>query len=294
MNIGLVPGRRLVRLRTRARRRRARRGDGDARRADPGGAGAAPGGWSTSWRPTSTSRGEVDALEERLATGPTRSYAASKVAAQRARVRQLGRAARARGLAAGGDGRLGGLRGGRRGLPREAHAPVRRGVSNPPRPVNTLRSPMDRRRPMRVILSALAPALAALLLTAVPACAGLILPEAGPSSNAQDTRTLYAIILVIAVIVFLGVEGVLIYCLVQVPRQARAGRGADPRQHAARDRLDGRRRGDPRLPDRGDLRDAPRDQEPRRVEHRRERQPGRLQRRLRVDRPGGAAQGRRR
>ena len=56
-------------------------------------------------------------------------------------------------------------------------------MSNPPRSVNTLRSPMDRRRPMRVILSALAPALAALLLTAVPASAGLILPEAGPSSN---------------------------------------------------------------------------------------------------------------
>ncbi len=83
---------------------------------------------------------------------------------------------------------------------------------------------MDRRRPMRVILSALAPALAALLLTAVPASAGLILPEAGPSSNAQDTRTLYAIILVIAVIVFLGVEGVLIYCLVKY--RAKRGRVA--------------------------------------------------------------------
>ena len=34
------PGRRLVRLRPRARRRRARRDDGDARRADPGRAGA--------------------------------------------------------------------------------------------------------------------------------------------------------------------------------------------------------------------------------------------------------------
>ena len=86
-------------------------------------------------------------------------------------------------------------------------------MSNPARTVNTLRSPMDRRRPMRVLLRALAPALAALLVTAVPASAGLILPEAGPTQNAQDTRTLYIIILVLAVIVFLGVEGVLFYCL---------------------------------------------------------------------------------
>ena len=83
---------------------------------------------------------------------------------------------------------------------------------------------MDRRRPLRVILSALAPALAALLVTAVPAGAGLILPEAGPSSNAQDTRTLYAIILAIAIVVFLGVEGVLFYCLFKY--RAKRGRVA--------------------------------------------------------------------
>jgi cytochrome c oxidase subunit 2 len=84
---------------------------------------------------------------------------------------------------------------------------------------------MDRRRPMTLLRRALAPALLALLVTAVPAGAGLILPEAGGGSQpAEDTRTLYAIILVIAIVVFLGVEGVLFYCLFKY--RARKGRVA--------------------------------------------------------------------
>jgi cytochrome c oxidase subunit 2 len=83
---------------------------------------------------------------------------------------------------------------------------------------------MDGRRPLTVILRALAPAIAAVLVTAAPASAGLILPEAGPSSNAQDTRTLYSIILVLGVIVFLGVEGVLFYCMFKY--RAKRGRVA--------------------------------------------------------------------
>jgi cytochrome c oxidase subunit II len=66
---------------------------------------------------------------------------------------------------------------------------------------------------MAVLVRALAPALLALLATAMPASAGLILPEAGPTKNAQDVQTLYGIIMIIAVIVFAGVEGVLIYCM---------------------------------------------------------------------------------
>jgi cytochrome c oxidase subunit 2 len=77
---------------------------------------------------------------------------------------------------------------------------------------------------MSLLRRALAPALLALLITAVPASAGLILPEAGPSPNAQDIQTLYAIILILAVIVFAGVEGVLIYCLFKY--RARKGRVA--------------------------------------------------------------------
>jgi cytochrome c oxidase subunit 2 len=71
---------------------------------------------------------------------------------------------------------------------------------------------------------ALAAAVVALLVTAVPASADLLFPEAGPSKNAQDIRTLYGIILAIAIVVFTGVEGVLIYCLVKY--RARKGRVA--------------------------------------------------------------------
>ena len=77
---------------------------------------------------------------------------------------------------------------------------------------------------MPVLRRALAPALLVLLVSAAPASAGLILPEAGPSDNAQNIRTLYGIILVLAVIVFVGVEGVLFYCLFKY--RARKGRVA--------------------------------------------------------------------
>jgi cytochrome c oxidase subunit 2 len=84
---------------------------------------------------------------------------------------------------------------------------------------------MARLRLTILLRRAVAPALAALLVTAAPAVAGIILPEAGGGSpQAEDTRTLYTIILVIGVIVFLGVEGVLIWCLVRY--RARKGRVA--------------------------------------------------------------------
>jgi cytochrome c oxidase subunit II len=84
---------------------------------------------------------------------------------------------------------------------------------------------MDRSRLPRILRRALAPALLALLATAFPAAAGLILPEAGGGSKqAEDTRTLYLIVLVLAVIVFVGVEGVLFYCLFRY--RARRGRVA--------------------------------------------------------------------
>ena len=95
----------------------------------------------------------------------------------------------------------------------------------PVRTVNTLRLPMARSRPNRVLLRALAPALAAVLMLAGPAAAGLILPESGADSpQADNTRDLYIVILVLATIVFVGVEGVLIWCLVKF--RARKGRVA--------------------------------------------------------------------
>jgi cytochrome c oxidase subunit II len=98
-------------------------------------------------------------------------------------------------------------------------------VSNLARPVNTLRSPMARPRLLTLLRRALAPALLALLVIAGPASAGVILPEAGGGSQpAEDTRTLYGIVLIIAVIVFVGVEGVLFYCLFKY--RAKKGRVA--------------------------------------------------------------------
>jgi cytochrome c oxidase subunit II len=89
-------------------------------------------------------------------------------------------------------------------------------------PINTLRCPMARSRVMKLMRRAVAPAVLALLATAGPAAAGLILPEAGGGSKqAEDTQTLYLIILVIAAIVFVGVEGVLLYCMFKY----RAGKG---------------------------------------------------------------------
>jgi len=84
---------------------------------------------------------------------------------------------------------------------------------------------MDRSSHQTLLRRAIAPALLALLVTASPAAAGLILPEAGGGSKqAEDTRTLYIIVFVIGVIVFVGVEGVLIYCMFKY--RARKGRVA--------------------------------------------------------------------
>jgi cytochrome c oxidase subunit 2 len=84
---------------------------------------------------------------------------------------------------------------------------------------------MARPRPKRVLLRALAPAVAALLVVGAPAFAGLILPESGADSpQADNTRDLYIVILVLGLIVFALVEGVLIWCMVKF--RARKGRVA--------------------------------------------------------------------
>ena len=69
----------------------------------------------------------------------------------------------------------------------------------------------------------------------------------GGSPNADDIDTLYKIALYVAILIFLLVEGIADLLAGQVPRTAAAARaGPDPRQHAARARLDDRRGGDPR------------------------------------------------
>jgi cytochrome c oxidase subunit II len=84
---------------------------------------------------------------------------------------------------------------------------------------------MDGRRLPRILRCALAPVVLALAATAHPASAGWLLPEAGGGSQpAEDIQTLYVIVLAIAVVVFVGVEGILIYCLFRY--RARRGRVA--------------------------------------------------------------------
>jgi cytochrome c oxidase subunit 2 len=84
---------------------------------------------------------------------------------------------------------------------------------------------MDPTRLPKLLTRAVAAAFVALLVTAVPASAGILFPEAGGGSpQAEDIRTLYAIIFVLGFIVFVGVEGVLIWCLVKY--RAKRGRVA--------------------------------------------------------------------
>jgi cytochrome c oxidase subunit II len=62
------------------------------------------------------------------------------------------------------------------------------------------------------------------LLSAPVASAGLFFPESGGSPNADDIKTLYILVFCIALVVFFGVEGVIIWSLVKY--RARRGRVA--------------------------------------------------------------------
>ena len=65
--------------------------------------------------------------------------------------------------------------------------------------------------PRRLMLAALAAALLALLVAAPSALGDAITPESGGSSNADDIDTLYKITLYVAIVIFLIVEGTLIW-----------------------------------------------------------------------------------
>jgi cytochrome c oxidase subunit 2 len=67
----------------------------------------------------------------------------------------------------------------------------------------------------RVFTLALAASLVGALALATGASADLWTPESGGSPNADNIDTLYKIILAVAAVVFVGVEGVLIYSLVK-------------------------------------------------------------------------------
>jgi cytochrome c oxidase subunit 2 len=94
---------------------------------------------------------------------------------------------------------------------------------------------MDRSRLRQLLRRAIGPAILASLLVASPASAGLLLPEAGSGSpNATHTRTLYIVIAILALFVFIGVESVLVYCMVKF----RARRGAVAAQIHGNTRLE--------------------------------------------------------
>src|SRR5256885_6933966 len=59
------------------------------------------------------------------------------------------------------------------------------------------------------------------LLTPAVALAGYVTPQHGGSPNANDINTLYVIVLIIAILIFLRVEGVLIYSLIKFRRRRR-------------------------------------------------------------------------
>jgi cytochrome c oxidase subunit 2 len=94
------------------------------------------------------------------------------------------------------------------------------------------RTPANR-RPRRLALGVLL-ALALLLVFAGTAFASAIVPESGGSPNADDISTLYKLILAVAVVIFIGVEGALFYSLFKF----RARKGAVPAQIRGNTRLE--------------------------------------------------------
>jgi len=76
-------------------------------------------------------------------------------------------------------------------------------------------APAEFRTRRRVFGLTLVAALAGMLLTAAGASADFLTPQSGGSSNADDIDTLYKIVLAVAVVIFVGVEGVLLYSLVR-------------------------------------------------------------------------------
>jgi cytochrome c oxidase subunit 2 len=88
--------------------------------------------------------------------------------------------------------------------------------------------------PRRLLSLALVAALAASLLVVAPAGADLISPESGGSPNADAIDTLFKLILAIAIVVFLGVEGALLWSVFKF----RARKGAVAAQIHGNTRLE--------------------------------------------------------
>ncbi len=69
----------------------------------------------------------------------------------------------------------------------------------------------------RRLLVAVPAAVVAALLGAPEAHAGLLFPESGGSPNADSIHTLYVMVFILALFIFVGVEGTLALLALQVP-----------------------------------------------------------------------------
>jgi cytochrome c oxidase subunit 2 len=96
-------------------------------------------------------------------------------------------------------------------------------------------APARSRTPRRVFALTLIAALAGLLVLATGASADFLTPESGGgSANAENIDTLYKLILAVAIVVFVGVEGALLYSLIKF----RARKDAVPAQIRGNTRLE--------------------------------------------------------
>jgi cytochrome c oxidase subunit 2 len=84
--------------------------------------------------------------------------------------------------------------------------------------------PTKTRRRFRVLAAAMPVTVLGALVLAPAASAGWFLPESGGSPNADSIKTLYILIALIALVIFIGVEGLLIYSMIRF--RARKGRVA--------------------------------------------------------------------
>jgi cytochrome c oxidase subunit 2 len=73
----------------------------------------------------------------------------------------------------------------------------------------------SRRRRLRLLLAALGAAIAGLLALAAGAPADMLTPESGGSPNADEIDSLFKIVLYVAIVVFVGVEGALLYSVIR-------------------------------------------------------------------------------
>jgi cytochrome c oxidase subunit 2 len=89
-------------------------------------------------------------------------------------------------------------------------------------------------RALRRALTALAAVLGAALLAAPAASAGIFTPQHGGSPNADSINTLYWMVMVLAIIIFVGVEGALLYSVFKF----RARKGMEAAQIHGNTRLE--------------------------------------------------------